>query len=170
MDPLVREAINIEKDIGDVVLIGAAAVMLHTKEGRKSDDLDFALTTELSDSALLDKGYIKLQNTRDSWQTPRHFKVDFYRKDVGKISIKSILDLSTIFQVDAKNTLRVISLECLIVAKHRANRAISDRPDLRLLAKKRFNEIDWDVVKSLATKSDIEFEGIRSTMKFYYNN
>jgi len=165
MNPLVHEAVEIAKDIGDVVLIGAAAVMLHTKIGRSSEDLDFALTTELSDDALLDKGYIKLRDKRDSWQTPRHFKVDFFRKDVGEIPIKSILDMSTIIQVDTKNTLRVISLECLIVAKSRANRS-TDREDLRLLAKKRFNETDWDIIK-LISKSDMEFEAIKGNMKFY---
>ncbi len=83
MNPLVREAVEVAKDIGDVVLVGAAAVMLHTREGRSSEDLDFALASELSDDILLDKGYIKLRDKRDSWQTPRHFKVDFFRKDVG---------------------------------------------------------------------------------------
>lgn len=168
MNPLVREAVEIAKDIGYVVLVGAAAVILHTKEGRSSEDLDFALTTELSDETLLDKRYIKLRDKRDSWQTPRHFKVDFFRKDVGEIPIKSILDMSTIIQVDTKNTLRVISLECLIVAKSRADRS-TDREDLRLLAKKRFHEIDWDVVKSIS-KSDMEFEAMKRNMKFYHDN
>lgn len=168
MNPLVREAVEIKKDIGDVVLIGAASVMLHTKTGRSSKDLDFALTAELSDESLLNKGYLKFADKRDSWQTPRHFKVDFFRKDVGDISIKSILDMSTIIQVDAKNTLRVISLECLIVTKSRANRP-ADREDLHLLAKKRFNEIDWDIIKSIS-KSGMEFETMRKNMKFYHDN
>lgn len=167
MNPLMREAVEIAKDIGDVVLIGAAAVMLHAKMGRSSDDLDFVLTTELSDETLLDKGYIKLQNKRDSWQTPRYFKVDFFRKDVGGIPVKSILDMSTMIPVDTKNTLRVISIECLIVAKSRADRP-TDREDLRLLAKKRFNEIDWNVIKSIS-KSDMEFESMKKNMKFYHD-
>jgi hypothetical protein len=50
MDPLIREALAIEKDISGVVLIGAAAVILHTKIGRSSEDLDFALTIKLSDN------------------------------------------------------------------------------------------------------------------------
>ena len=168
MNPLVREAVEIAKDIVNVVLIGAAAVMLHTNMGRSSEDLDFALTTELSDDTLLDKGYVKIPNKRDSWHTPSHFKVDFFRKDVGEIPIKTILDMSTIIQIDSKNTLRVISLECLIVAKTKANRP-TDREDLRLLAKKRFNEINWDVLKSLA-KSDMEFNTMKRNMKFYYDN
>jgi len=163
----VREAVEVAKDIGDVVLVGAAAVMLHTKEGRSSEDLDFVLASELSDYILLDKGYIKLRDKRDSWQTPRHFKVDFFRKDVGEISIKSILDMSTIIPVDTKNALRVISLECLIVAKSRADRP-TDREDLRLLAKKRFDEIDWDVIESLS-KSDMELESMKRNMKFYHD-
>lgn len=167
MNPLVREAVEIAKDIGDVVLIGATAVMLHAKVGRSSEDLDFALTAELSDEALLDKGYIKFRDKRDSWQTPRYFKVDFFRKDVGEIPIKLILDMSTIIQVDTKNTLRVISLECLIVAKSRADRS-TDREDLRLLAKKRFNEIDWGIIKSIS-KSDMEFEAMKKNMKFYHD-
>ena len=166
MNPLVREAVEVAKDVGNVVLVGAAAVMLHTKEGRSSEDLDFALASELSDDILLDKGYIKLRDKRDSWQTPRHFKVDFFRKDVGEMPIKSILDMSTIIPVDTKNTLRVISLECLIVAKSRADRP-TDREDLRLLAKKRFNEIDWDVIESLS-KSDMELESMKRNMKFYH--
>jgi len=167
MNPLVREAVEVAKDIGDVVLVGAAAVMLHTREGRSSEDLDFALASALSDDILLDKGYIKLRDKRDSWQTPRHFKVDFFRKDVGEISIKSILEMSTIIPVDTKNTLRVISLECLIVAKSRADRP-TDREDLRLLAKKRFDEIDWDVIESLS-KSDMELESMKRNMKFYHD-
>lgn len=166
MNPLLREAVEIANDIGNVVLIGAAAVMLHAKVGRSSEDLDFALTTELSDEALLDKGYIKFRDKRDSWQTPRYFKVDFFRKDVGEIPIKSILDMSTMIPVDSKNTLRVISLECLIVAKSRANRP-TDREDLRLLAKKRFNEIDWDIIQSIS-KSAMEFETMKRNMKFYH--
>lgn len=166
MNPLVREAVEIANDIGNVVLIGAAAVMLHAKVGRSSEDLDFALTTELSDEALLDKGYIKFRDKRDSWQTPRYFKVDFFRKDVGEIPIKSILDMSTMIPVDSKNTLRVISLECLIVAKSRANRP-TDREDLRLLAKKRFNEIDWDIIQSIS-KSAMEFDTMKKNMKFYH--
>ncbi|HEX5457833.1 MAG TPA: hypothetical protein VFX64_05540 [Candidatus Nitrosotalea sp.] len=75
--------------------------------------------------------------------------------------------MSTIIQVDAKNTLRVISLDCLIVAKSRTNRS-TDREDLHLIAKKRFNEIDWDVVKSIS-KSGMEFEAIQKNMKFYHD-
>jgi len=167
MNPLVREAVQIAKDVGGVVLIGAAAVMLHAKVGRSSEDLDFALAAKLSDEALMDKGYIKLGDKRDSWQTPRHFKVDFFRRDVGEIPVKSILDTSTMILVDPKNTLRVISLECLVVAKSRADRP-TDREDLRLLAKKRFNEIDWDVIKSIS-KSDVEFETMKKNMKFYHD-
>ncbi len=167
MNPLVREAVEIANDIGNVVLIGAAAVMLHAKVGRSSEDLDFALTTELSDEALLDKGYIKFRDKRDTWQTPRYFKVDFFRKDVGEIPIRSILNMSTIIPVDSKNTLRVISLECLIVAKSRANRP-TDREDLRLLAKKKFDDIDWDVIKSIS-KSAMEFEAMKRNMKFYHD-
>ncbi|HEU5488472.1 MAG TPA: nucleotidyltransferase [Candidatus Nitrosotalea sp.] len=162
-----REAVEIANDIGNVVLIGAAAVMLHAKVGRSSEDLDFALTTELSHEALLDKGYIKFRDKRDTWQTPRYFKVDFFRKDVGEIPIRSILNMSTIIPVDSKNTLRVISLECLIVAKSRANRP-TDREDLRLLAKKKFDDIDWDVIKSIS-KSAMEFEAMKRNMKFYHD-
>ena len=165
MNPLVREAIDITKDIGDVIFIGAVAIMLHTKMGRPSADLDIVLATELSDEDLAEKKYIKLADKRDSWQTPRLFKVDIFRKDVSKIPIKSVIDTSKIIQVDSHNTLRVASLECLIVAKNRAKRP-QDLEDLRLLAKKKFNEIEWDVLKSIS-KTEMEFNGIKSTMTFY---
>ncbi len=166
MNPLVREAVEVAKDIGDVVLVGAAAVMLHTREGRSSEDLDFALASELSDDILLDKGYIKLRDKRDSWQTPRHFKVDFFRKDVGL----SALLLATMrhsklitFNVFLVSTLIIIDMPSIDLI----GISPTDREDLRLLAKKRFNEIDWAIIESIS-KSDMEFESMKRNMKFYH--
>ena len=165
MNPLVQEAISITQDLGNVIFIGAVAIMLHTKAGRPSADLDVVLSTKLSDDDLATKKYIKLAAKRDSWQTPRHFKVDIYRKDVSKIPIKSVIDTLKIIKVGQKNRLRVAGLECLIVAKSRAKRA-QDLDDLRLLAKKKFGQIDWKILESMTT-SRTEFENIRATMNFY---
>ena len=43
--PLLREAILITKELGDVVFIGAVAILLHIGKGRarESRDLDFAI-------------------------------------------------------------------------------------------------------------------------------
>lgn len=168
MNPLVREAINITQDLGNVIFIGAIAIMLHTKTGRPSVDLDIVLSTKLSDDDLVAKKYIKFADKRDSWQTPRHFKVDIYRKNVSKIPMKSVIDTSKIIKVGSKNRLRVAGLECLIVAKSRAKRT-QDLDDLRLLAKKEFDQIDWDILESMTT-SRSEFETIRATMNFYHNS
>ncbi len=168
MNPLVREAIDITKDIGDVIFIGAVAIMLHTNQGRSSADLDIALSTTISDEELEQKKYIRHTDKRDSWYTPRGYKIDIFRKDVSKIPMNLVVETSKIVPVDSKNKVRVAGLECLIVAKSRANRPI-DREDLRLLAKRKFEEINWDVLKSM-TKLDIEFTTIKSTMNFYHNN
>ena len=167
MNPLVREAVEITQDLGDVIFIGAVAIMLHTKTGRPSSDLDIALTTELLDTTLENKGYLRFQEKRDSWQTPRHFKIDIYRKDVSKIPIKLVIETSVRVKVDS-SSVRVAGLETLIVAKMRAGRP-QDGEDLRLLARKKFNEINWKVIESMAS-SEGEFGNIKTTMNFYRNS
>lgn len=65
---LEQEALKITSELGGVVFIGAVAVLLHTKGSRESKDLDFAVTTKLSDEFLEGKTYSKHEEIGiESW-------------------------------------------------------------------------------------------------------
>ena len=72
MKPLIKEAVCISQDLGDVTFVGAVAVMLHTGEQRQSQDLDFVVAKQITVDEFLDKGYkIDLQGKKF---TPRNYK------------------------------------------------------------------------------------------------
>jgi len=166
MNELIREAIEIVNDLGDVIFIGAIAVMLHTKITRESMDLDFAVTKELTDKFLEDKKYFKFEeNGKSVRRTPRGYKIDIYRNDVSRIPLKSVIDTAKEIQVRKNQALKAASLEVLIVAKHRAAR-LQDSDDLRTMAKRKFKEINWKSLEELAD-SDVEFKAIRTEMTYF---
>jgi len=61
---------------------------------------------------------------------------------------------------------KITSLEVLIVTKHRSPRD-QDHEDLYDIAQTKFSEIDCLLLQSL-TKSDHEFQVIKTTMNQYY--
>jgi predicted nucleotidyltransferase len=166
LKPLVRESLLITKELGNVIFIGAIARYFHTNLLRESQDIDFALEKPISNKELNDKGYNQFsRNGKLEWFTPRGIKIDMYIRDVSKIPIGIIIKTSKNFTVGKVGDLvRVIGLEPLIVAKHRAQRD-ADIEDLQALAKSRFKEIKWDVLEKVA-KDKHEFESVRTTMTY----
>ncbi len=167
MNDLVREALNIVEDLGEVVFIGAVAVMLHTKINRESADLDFAVVQDLTDKFLEEKEYFQFEeNGKLVRRTPRGYKVDIYTRDVSRIPLADVIRTAVDIQIGKKGkTLKVASIETLIVAKHRAAR-FQDADDLRTMARKKFNHIDWELLETL-TDSNVEFSTIQQEMNYY---
>lgn len=164
MKPLVSEALTVNEELGGVIFIGAIARYLHTNNLRESRDLDFAVAKPLSDEFLNSKGYNKfIENRKEIWRTPRGVKIDIYTKDVSKIPIEIIIRTAKDAKVGNK-TVKVIGLEALIVAKHRAQRD-ADIDDLRLLARQKSKEINWELLKTVA-KDDTEYQNIKTSIEF----
>lgn len=162
-----RESLLITKELGNVIFIGAIARYFHTNLLRESQDIDFALEKPLSKKELNDKGYNQFPRSgKLEWFTPRGIKIDMYTKDVSKIPIDIVIKTSKNFPINkAGDIVRVIGLEPLIVAKHRAQRD-ADVEDLQALAKSRFKEIRWDVLEEVA-KDRHEFDSVRTTMTYF---
>src|SRR5437660_803555 len=101
--PLLAEAILITKELGDVVFVGAVAVLLHIgrRKARESRDLDFAIAYHISDESLFDKKYIKYPRSgKTEYYSPRGFKLDIYTTDVSHVPISVIVDTANIFTLD----------------------------------------------------------------------
>ncbi|MCY4491862.1 MAG: nucleotidyltransferase [Thaumarchaeota archaeon] len=165
MKPLIKEAVCISQDLGDVTFVGAVAVMLHTGEQRQSQDLDFVVAKQITVDEFLDKGYkIDLQGKKF---TPRNYKVDVYHeRNLNGIPLDYIIRTATAIPVDKKGTtVNTISLEGLIIAKYRAGRD-QDIEDLQRLAVCCSHKINWDEVKCLA-KSDTEYSEIEQAISLY---
>ena len=168
MSKIISEAIEIFHDLKDVVVIGAVAVMLHTKKARTSFDVDVAVTGEISDDFLGNLGYIRIAGKRDSWNTPRGGKVDLFRKDVSGIPV-TIVTKSAVELTANSQKIKAASIEVLIVSKYRAfnsqNRP-GDLNDLHIIARKKFDDIRWDFLRKL-TKNDVEYKEIEKVMRGY---
>lgn len=80
--------------------------------------------------------------------------------------MERIINTSNNFTVDKKGTtIRVASLEALIIAKHRSSRPTrpQDNDDLYEIAKRKFGDIKWSLLRSLAN-SEHEFTSIKTVM------
>lgn len=166
MSNVVSEAIEIFNDLKDVIMIGAVAVMLHTKKTRMSFDVDVAVAGEITDEFMISKGYIPIQGRRDSWDTPRHGKVDLFREDVSGIPIQTIIKTAVDLPANSKNIVKVACVEAIIVSKYRAFNSQyrpNDKADLQTIARRKFKEIDWNMVKKL-TKNQLEYDEIKKAM------
>lgn len=170
MKNLVREAVLVSEEIGDVTYVGAVAVFLHTKKTRESRDLDFAVASGLSREEAIKKGgyTTHIENNKEVTRTPRQVKVDIYDEDVSEIPVEVIANTAKSIQVDKTRgtTLKVACIEALIVSKHRASRhnRPQDNEDLYELAQEKFDEIDWNLLKDM-TKSEHEFDTIKMAMR-----
>lgn len=166
MHLLFQEAIKIAQDLGDVIFIGAVGIFLQTKETRESHDLDFAVAKELSPEFLDSKRYfVRRVGGKEARFTPRGYKVDIYTKDVSGIPIDKVVQTAHTIPVRKGIFLKAASVEVLVVSKFRAaqKRRGTDDTDLRTLAQKKYKDIDWAVLESLAD-SDIEFQQIKMTV------
>jgi predicted nucleotidyltransferase len=164
---LVREALQITRELGDVVFVGAVAVYLYTKRTRTTRDLDFAVASKITNDKLTKKGYpIFQEKGKDVRRSPRGYKVDIYDRDVSKIPVETIFQTAKEIKVDKRGTtIKVASLEALIVAKHTASSPSrpQDDEDLYGIAQTNFNRINEESLKQLVDQH--KFHVIMTTMK-----
>ena len=159
---IIGEAYAITKDLKDVVIVGAVAVMLQTGRSRTSHDIDVALATDISREKLIGLGYIPVEGKRDSWTSPRGIKVDMYRKDVSEIPVSEIVKTATILNEGTKKEVKVASLEVMILSKYRSFNS-SDRPndkaDLNTIVKKCLKKVDWNRLETICN-GELEYNEI----------
>jgi len=150
---LEHEAAKITEELGSVVFVGAFAVN-HYSKYRTTRDIDLVIASPLDERKLIALGYTKWEQPRGlSWLSPRGIKVDFYTRDVGGIPADWILEKAVEFRI-GKNAIRVICLEGLILAKHRAGRT-TDVDDLRQLLTVHGGAIKWDVMAEIADNHEM---------------
>ena len=150
---LEQEAIKITEELGRVVFVGALAVN-HYSNYRTTGDIDLAI------AALDEQELVRLEYTRwseskgTSWLSPRGIKVDFYTRDVGRIPVSWILDNAVQVKLGKNKEIRVMRLEGLILAKHRAGRT-TDIADLRQLLTHRGSTIEWELMAKIASAAEL---------------
>ena len=151
---LEQEAIKITDELGRVVFVGALAVSQYSNY-RTTKDIDLAIAAPLDEQKLVRLGYTRWSESKGgSWLSPRGIKVDFYTRDVGRIPVTWILDHTVQVKLGKKKEIRVICLEGLILAKHRAGRT-TDIADLRQLLTYRGGNIDWNLMAEIAEAMEI---------------
>ena len=164
MKKLVNEALEITKELGDMIFIGALAVYVHTKNARDSQDIDFVVENLISDEELIVKGYKKSMTGKQPWFTPRGLKIDIFTGDIPGVKFGDIVKHAKNFSIGNKGSIRVIGLECLIAAKHEAERP-QDVEDLENIAHRKINEIDWGIMQQI-TNDEFKTNKIRKDMEF----
>lgn len=151
---LEQEAVKITDELGEVVFVGALAVN-HYYNYRTTKDIDLAIASPLDEQKLVRLGYTRWSGSRGtSWLSPRGVKVDFYTRDVGRIQVSWILDNAVQVKLGKNKEIRVICLEGLILAKHRAGRT-ADIADLRQLLTHQGRNINWDLMAEIAESLEI---------------
>lgn len=148
-----RTAVQIAKDLKQVVFIGAYAAIQHGAT-RSTRDIDIALATPKTDEELGKLGYrVSEERGKKIVRTTDGIKIDIYTKDVSGIPIPQIFK-TAVTVPKAGLTIRIICLEALLLAKMRAGRP-QDIDDLRQLCKLRGREIRWDLVESMAQRLEL---------------
>jgi len=147
-----REAVRITDELGVVVFVGALAVN-HYTDSRTTRDIDLAMAGPLDESKLDGLGYRRKGGSSRSWYDPRGILVDIYTRDVGGIPVGWILRHFDVARVGPKQ-IRVICLEGLVLAKHRAGRS-QDVADLRQLMVDLGRTIRWDLMEEVATGLEV---------------
>ena len=150
---LEHEAVRITEELGDVVFVGALAVNHYTRS-RGTMDVDLVVAGPLDEKLLKALGYRKREASRSSWYTPRGIQADFYTKDVGRIDVNWIVETSVPVKLGKKG-IRVICLEGLVLAKHRAGRS-QDVADLQQLIADRGKDIRWGTLGEVATELEVK--------------
>ncbi len=168
MNQLAREALAITQDLGDVIFIGTLATYMHTKNRRNSQDIDFVVKTPISDDALISKGYKKSITGKQPWFSPRGIKIDIYHGDIPGVSYPWVMKNSVTHSVNTTESLRTLGLESLVIAKHKASRD-QDVEDLTDIAKRRYKDIDWNVVEQI-TGDQFVAQQIQQDMEFLYKS
>ena len=151
---LEQEAVKIADDLGEVVFVGALAVN-HYSNYRTTKDIDLAIASPLDEQKLVRLGYTRWSESKGtSWLSPRGIKVDFYTRDVGRIPVPWILDHAVQVNLGKNKEIRVMCLEGLILAKHRAGRT-TDIADLRQLMTRQGRKIDWTLMAEIAESLEV---------------
>jgi predicted nucleotidyltransferase len=151
---LEQEAVKIADELGRVVFIGAIAVN-HYSNYRTTKDIDLAIAAPLDEQKLVRLGYTRWSESKGtSWLSPRGIKVDFYTRDVGRIPVTWILDHAVQVRLGKNKEIRVMCLEGLMLAKHRAGRT-TDIADLKQLLTHRGGSIDWTLMAEIAEPLEI---------------
>jgi hypothetical protein len=153
------ECVEINSEIPSGVFVGAAATLAHLGwRARRTSDLDIAVEviSEVEEQRLIDLQYRKIGN---KWYTPRGWKIDIYRRDVGGFSITQIASDSVQVTVK-KSQIRVANLEMLILMKHRAGQT----EDVRNLVGNKFSSINWNYLQSIA-HDDVEVQEMKNVAR-----
>lgn len=149
-----QEAVKITDELGEVVFVGALAVN-HYYNYRTTKDIDLAIALPLDEQELVRLRYTRWSESKaTSWLSPRGVKVDFYTRDVGRIPVAWILDNAVRVKIGKNKEIRVMCLEGIILAKHRAGRT-TDIADLRQLMTHRSGNIDWALMAEIADSVEI---------------
>lgn len=135
---------------------------------RESQDIDFAMVKPISDKELEEKDYKTRQEGRKQvTRTPRGVKIDIFSHDVSGIPINVIKDTSVEIQ-EGKAKIRVIGLEALLVAKHRAQRD-QDVEDIKELVRRKHKSINYEILRQIS-QNDTEYEQIMTAINFWKNS
>lgn len=157
-------AVKIARDLGEVVFVGAIAVITHIGTYRQTRDIDLALASPISDEALEELGYRILQEGgKKVIRTQDGIKVDFFTRDVSHIPVPKIFETAITRKLGA-GEIRVMCLEALLIAKMRASRD-QDISDLQQLCMIKGKSIRWKVVESMATS--VEVSNLKNTARVF---
>jgi len=158
MNPLQREAIAITKELGDIVFVGAVAVLSYLGwRYRSTRDLDIAMASKLTKDQLEQRGYtIFPERGKEVIRSPRGYKIDIYTNDVSDIPIGIVFNTAREVLI-GNDTIKVASLELLLVAKLRAMRPSrpQDREDFNKLCEKNGKSIDWKALNEIAKEIEV---------------
>lgn len=143
-----KTAVQISKDLKQVVFVGAYAAIQHGVT-RSTRDIDIALATPKTDEELEKLGYqVNEERGKRIVRTKDGIKIDIYTKDVSGISIEEIFATALAIQKGG-TTIKIVCLEALLLRKMRAGRP-QDNEDLRRLCRLHWKKIRWDLVESMA--------------------
>jgi hypothetical protein len=158
-----REALQVANDLGEVVFVGAFAVLAYVGAYRQTGDLDLAVATPKSESDLEALGYLTRQEGKKRvTRTPSGIKLDIYTEDVGGIPVAKLFGTATKFKVGKRYVL-VMGLEGLLLSKLRAGRP-QDLQDLRELIQRKGKTVAWGTLEALGC-TEMEADTIRTTIR-----
>jgi len=162
LNPIIKEAVEITKELGHVTFIGAVAVILQQGRQRASEDLDFVVAEQIPDETFLN---LKYTNDNDVWYTSRHYKIDVYHsRDLKGIPLQQIIDTADEIKVKKGTTVRAICLEGLMVSKFRAART-QDIEDLKYLASNCYKRVNYTTLQEFCT--NLEFNELKKVIRFH---
>jgi predicted nucleotidyltransferase len=135
---------------GEVVFVGAFAVVCHIGPYRQTRDIDFALAAPVSYEKFEKLGYrVFVEGGKKVVRTGEGVKIDAFTRDISGIPVSRIFETAVDKQLEA-DKVRIICIEALLIAKMRAARP-QDIADVQELCRRRGKSIHWDIVDSVAT-------------------